>query len=277
VLFIHQLEKAVGHVVNLKTWSLYYTFDIMGALAFGRSFGFTAGLDYNKTEAGDAPALIAQGMSMLRFFTPIPWLAHIVHSFAPYVPILSKKWNEAVNWASDACEERIQRETRKNTEPSSAKNRVDAFTRFIASAVRDADSSSLNRDSLCGDAFSFTVAGSHSTAATLTVICYELSRDPSLQRELRAEVMDVGVMERTRQGAEIEKVLNIDSLRHLRLLDACINEALRLYPVVPTGGIRQTVDTGLKIGETWIPPRTIIVTPRWTIGRRKFVCRIGGR
>ncbi|OTB17918.1 hypothetical protein K445DRAFT_9769 [Daldinia sp. EC12] len=61
--------------------------------------------------------------------------------------------------------------------------------------------------------------------------------------------------------------MDILALERLPLLDACINEALRLYPVVPTGGIRQTTDRGIMIDGKWIPPYTVIVAPRWSIGR----------
>lgn len=52
-------------------------------------------------------------------------------------------------------------------------------------------------------------------------------------------------------------------------LDAVIQEALRLYPALPTGGYRKTLGEGVSVAGTFIPPETTIVAPRYCIARRK--------
>ncbi|MCJ1441787.1 MAG: hypothetical protein MMC23_002279 [Stictis urceolatum] len=42
---------------------------------------------------------------------------------------------------------------------------------------------------------------------------------------------------------------------------------MRLYPVVPTGGIRMTGSTGIVIDGQYIPPETTIVAPRYSLSR----------
>ncbi|KAH7034608.1 cytochrome P450 [Microdochium trichocladiopsis] len=307
--FLAQLDHAAGKPLNATKWFYHFAFDVMGDVAFGQTFFLIPNLARSGTgqasittkktskkqeghlgsqqserngkplvpEPHFAPDLISQGMSMLRFFTPVPWLGLIIAASAPYVPFVSDVWNRALGWAGAMCDARLSREQdpyrgQDNQSNSSAPEHKpacadrslaeDAFSQFIRSARSDhpeASSSSLNRNALVGDVFSITVAGSHTTAQVLTMLFFELARRPGIQEVLRREVTSFAASER-----DFPSTSNIKETTYL---DGCINESLRLYPPVPSGGIRQTVDKGVYIGDTWIPPSTVIVAPRWTIGR----------
>jgi cytochrome P450 len=56
-------------------------------------------------------------------------------------------------------------------------------------------------------------------------------------------------------------------LSRLPHLNAVIQEALRLYTVLPTAGSRKTGKNGVTIGGVFIPPNTTIVNPRYSIHR----------
>lgn len=64
--------------------------------------------------------------------------------------------------------------------------------------------------------------------------------------------------------------LSHSSLMQLDLLDAVINETMRLYPVVPSGLQRQTPPEGLRIGNVYIPGNVIVQTPLYTVFRGKI-------
>lgn len=59
-------------------------------------------------------------------------------------------------------------------------------------------------------------------------------------------------------------------LKTLPQLNGVINEALRLYPSLPTGGFRKTTKNGMTIRGNFIPPNTTILAPRYSINRRKL-------
>ncbi|KAI8951165.1 cytochrome P450, partial [Xylaria longipes] len=256
-LLVDQIQTCIGQPVDVKILCFNFSFDVMGELAFGRTFSLlrdpkTAA----QSDSHDAPTLISQGMSMLRFFTPVPWVGHLCFAFAPYLPIITPKWNRALKWAAEMCDERLERGINHE-------HHADAFSRFILAANIEDDRKSLDRLALYGDAFAIIVAGSHSTAATLTMLCFELAQHPEAQQQARTEVLAARYRQETNSDS--------DELTQERypFLDACINETLRLYPVVPTGGVRQTVTEGINVGGSWIPPNTVIVAPRWTLGRRR--------
>lgn len=92
------------------------------------------------------------------------------------------------------------------------------------------------------------VAGSDTTAATLTHIFYHLALDSTLVTKLRNELRT------TAPG---------DS----KFLAALINETLRLHPPVPSGVLRQTPASGLRFGDTFIPGGVTISMPTWSLGR----------
>jgi cytochrome P450 len=82
----------------------------------------------------------------------------------------------------------------------------------------------------------------------------ELARKPHHVELIYAELAERDIAD--------TKVLS--ALPHL---NAVIQEALRLYTVLPTAGSRKTGKNGVTIGGVFIPPYTTIVNPRYCIHR----------
>lgn len=126
---------------------------------------------------------------------------------------------------------------------------------------------------LQGDAITMIVAGryahhltsgldgltksSDTLAPTLVFLFYELARNKALTEELRLELKTVTSIQDT------------NDLQSLPLLNGFINETVRLYPAVPTGGYRESPIEGITIAGQRIPEGTTIVAPRYSIGRRR--------
>ncbi|KAF2966090.1 hypothetical protein GQX73_g7482 [Xylaria multiplex] len=258
---LRRIEASLGQPFDATAEFYNFSFDLMGEIAFGQSFSLLDSQSYFSQNS--PPDLISQGMSMLRYFTPVPWVGRLSFFMAPYFPIITQKWNRALDWAAKVCDSRLQRgvECQEST---------DAFSRFILSAARDGDRQSLDRQALYGDAFAITVAGSHSTAATLTMMFFELARHPSIQLRVRQELRIAGATIQQSNHNSAQEIIDTSVFDRVPFLDGCITETLRLYPVVPTGGIRQTVNKAVKVGDKWIPPHTVIVIPRWSIGRSDY-------
>lgn len=72
-LLVQQVQSSVGEAVDVKTLFSSYAFDVIGEIAFGQSFSLLKKSDQAiPDESRNAPTLMSEGMSMLRFFTPVP-------------------------------------------------------------------------------------------------------------------------------------------------------------------------------------------------------------
>jgi cytochrome P450 len=112
---------------------------------------------------------------------------------------------------------------------------------------------------LTGDGILAIVAGSEPTAAVLVGLFCELSKEPRHTEIILDEIRAIDI-------ADLRALAS--SCPHL---EASIFEALRLYPALPTGGTRKTLEKGIMVAGMFIPPETTVVAPRFCISRRKCI------
>lgn len=98
---------------------------------------------------------------------------------------------------------------------------------------------------------------SDTVASTLIYLFRCLALQPAHAEILRKESL----------GVDIYDPRALASLDHL---NGVINEILRLFPSVPTGGYRETPPEGVVIAGRFIPGNITVVAPRYTIGRCKL-------
>lgn len=110
---------------------------------------------------------------------------------------------------------------------------------------------------LQGDSRLVIVAGSDTTAVTLTHLFYHFAADPSIVKRLREEM---------RPFVNGDSVNNAD-VQNNEYLNGCIQEALRLHPPVPSALNRDTPPEGIEIGGQHIPGKMDVWCPQYVIGR----------
>ncbi|EEU36092.1 uncharacterized protein NECHADRAFT_87276 [Fusarium vanettenii 77-13-4] len=236
-LLLHQLEKMEGQPFNAKLWIHYYTFDIMGDLAFGQSFGMLRdGLKHYYMKLGD------ENMSLIGAFSRLIWLFPLFKA----IP--------GVNYTHL----KFQRWLREQNEPPVS----DVFSWILEDYESKDQPTKQDFLNLHGDAHLIVVAGSDTTAVTTTSLFYELSQRLDICSQLQEEIDEY---------KKEHKKSDYASLSHLKLLQACIDETLRLHPVVPSGLQRMTPPEGLQIGDTFIPGDTIVQVPSYTLQRDERV------
>lgn len=87
---------------------------------------------------------------------------------------------------------------------------------------------------------------------------FHLAKDQILYKTLQAEL-------------DALEDLTQESLTGVTLLDAMINETLRLHPAVPSGLQRLTPPEGLQINDTYIPGDVIVCIPMHSLFRGEWV------
>jgi len=86
---------------------------------------------------------------------------------------------------------------------------------------------------------------------------YHLASSPECVEKLRQDIRTITSYSDTIQT------------QALPYLSALIHETLRLHPAIPSGGLRVIPPHGLDIDGTFIPGGTTVLTPQYTIHRRK--------
>jgi cytochrome P450 len=106
-------------------------------------------------------------------------------------------------------------------------------------------SNSLSLDEMQSNAEIFMTAGTETTATLLSGLCYLLLTKPDrtdiLVQEIRSSFSD-------------SDEINLDCLAGLRYMNACLEEALRVYPPVPSSIPRVTPEGGNVILGKWVAP-----------------------
>ncbi|KAJ5919142.1 cytochrome P450 oxidoreductase [Penicillium verhagenii] len=235
---IQAIEKAATKPMNMTQWFNYYSMDVMGDLSLGRSFDLVAD--------GEDKYFLTQlhaDMKMIGLFSHLMWL----FPFFKRIPGINADYLKFWKWLGDHVDHRMK----------NAPSRPDVFS-WLLNAFEQTSKTKQDLLNLHGDTYLISVAGSDTTAATMTNVFYELAKDLPLQRALQAEL-------------DALPDISTDQLSGLKFLDAIINETLRLHPLIPSGLQRMTPRQGIQIGDTYIPGDVMVAMPMHTLFRDERV------
>ncbi|KAK8037655.1 Cytochrome P450 [Apiospora marii] len=217
--------------VNMVLWYNYATFDIIGDLAFGESFGCL--------ESSALHPWVAVVFKWLKFNAHvvqcrrvIPWAFEIVD--AVLGRMATSQVQEHIGYINAKLDKRLGTVT----------DRPD----FVDSMLRtDKAGLALTRNQLMENANLFIVAGSETTATTLCFTTWLLLTHPEVMRKVTDELLAAFTR---------EEEITFHSVLSLKYLIAVFDEALRLYPPVPVTVPRQVPPGGRQICGDHIPENT---------------------
>ncbi|CRG89071.1 Cytochrome P450 3A13 [Talaromyces islandicus] len=210
------VSDQIGRAIDMGRWFNYYSFDIMGDLTFGKSFEMlVTGQDSYMLST------LHNDLQSLGPFLHVMW-------FIPFFKMV---------------------DTRRKNEPE----KPDIFT-WLLKEFREGEQTEKDYLFLHGDADLAVVAGSDTTAATLTNIFYELASSPTWTAKLQSEIDAVDHS-------------TYQALAQMPLLNATIDETLRLHPPLPSGMQRVTPPQGIRFDDVYIPGDCIVQMPLHTVFR----------
>jgi tryprostatin B 6-hydroxylase len=239
-----QLSETDGKPVNVSKWFNYYSFDVMGNLAFGEDFGML-----QNGEEHWAVGLLNDAMQIQALKLPT-WIFRMLVA----VPGLTANYWKFIGYCDEQLEKRMSKEPKV----------PDLMATLLPRSQPLSPSSFAAQDllTLQADSRTIIVAGSDTTAASLTYIFYELAKHPEHAVKVREEL--AGLLG---PSGNIEYRL-IQSADHL---NAVITETLRLHPVVPTIIQRKTPAEGIQVGDTYIPGGINVSCPQYVLGRSEAI------
>ena len=226
-------ENADDGPVNLREWYNWATFDIMGDLAFGDSFGCLRSNTYHpfvSLIAGN-PRINAVLISLR--YMGLTKLTLLI--FAVFV----KTRKTVRSYGIQTMERRL----------AVGNPRPDLIEPFIEKKTKG----ELSYEQLVITAAVFIIAGSETTASLLTGVTFLLLTHPEALAKATAEV---------RAAFKSEKDITLNGVQNLKYMIACLTEALRYYPPAPAGFPREVPEGGAIIADTPLPPE--VSTSLWS-------------
>ena len=223
-LLMMRLKERTGEVVDLMVWYNWTTFDIIGNLAFGGSFGCLEQVKYHPFIDRVCKSLRQSSRLVLIRYMGLQRLAYFALS------ILFRKGFVVRNVGGDTLKKRLE-----NKEP-----RPD----LVEPLIQAKDEGLLDQATLSTMATGFLLAGSETTASSLSGVTWLLLSNPDKLEKLTREV---------REAFKEESDINFSSVQCLEYTLACLNESLRLYPPIAMGLPRQVPEGGAVISGGYVP------------------------
>lgn len=214
--------------VNMTRKYNWATFDVIGDLAFGQPFGCLE---------SDSPHYVISMVNDIFY--------HIVRT-QPFkrIPLLSP-FQRLIQFPSTAITtmqkfEKFAFETIKNRIENGDSGRKD----FMSYMLPHNDKGEFTEAELTSNAATLLIAGSETTATTLTAGTYFLLKNPSVYQRLVQEI---------RSSFKEEKDITISELDNLPYLAAVLTETLRIFPPVPGIMSRTIPKGGTNLCGYWLP------------------------
>ncbi|KAK3625225.1 hypothetical protein LTR56_012019 [Elasticomyces elasticus] len=245
-LLVEMFEKDVSRQPDVFLRFRLFALDVVGELFLGSSFG---GL-----EAGTAPQFLHD---MDDFFL----LGGLEYQFYAVVALL-RRLPLAGLQSFLACRERVaqlgnstfQKYIERHGRES---KRKDLLTKILSPQQ---EKNLMSDRETYVEIGNLVFAGTDTTSTTLTYLFWALARFPDWQNSIRVEL-------REKLGDNVRGPYDYQAIGNLPVLEAVINEGLRLYPAAPASLPRIVPDGGWQYNSHTIPARTVVSMQCYTTQR----------
>ncbi|KAK6412652.1 hypothetical protein LTR95_017947 [Oleoguttula sp. CCFEE 5521] len=240
------LRESKGSSVDALERFRAFSLDVVGQLFLGASFG--------ALEAKQPPQFL-HDMDKMFLISGMQWTFPWMFAVMSKLPVpalqdfLASK-QRVTDYGKQAYEDYL----RVN---KSAPNRKDLLSKIVFNSSGEAPLTDRETYTEIGN---LVFAGTDTTSTTLTYLCWELTRDPDLQSRIRQELQ-----EHQKRSSSVSTV-NKDVLDST-LLEAVINESLRMHPAAPASLQRITPPTASTVSGVQLPAGTIVSMQCYTTNR----------
>jgi cytochrome P450 len=137
-------------------------------------------------------------------------------------------------------------------------SKANLFSQMLAEADGQ-EKTSLSTSSVQAEASNLIIAGSDTTAVTLTYLIWAVLKHPQLQTDLEKEL------------SALSEQLSFDELKTAPLLNSVIEETLRLYGAAPGAIPRVVPAKGASLCGHFLPAGTVVSTQAFTMHRNESI------
>ncbi|KAF2665384.1 cytochrome P450 ClCP1 [Microthyrium microscopicum] len=231
-------ERGSEGAQDLTQWFNWTSFDVIGALTFGESFGCLENQKLHPWVKAifDAAKNIAM-TAAIRQVGLGGLIKYLVPKKAQQGRVLHQKFSE----------DKVRARMALGTDQGD----------FLDSVLeKNGKDTGMTFDELASTSSLLVLAGSETTATLLSGVCYQLCTHPDTLQKAVNEV---------RSTFESADEIDLYSSARLSYLIACLNETMRIYPPVPNQPPREAPPGGGVIDGRSIPAKTIIYVSQYVM------------
>ncbi|MCJ1235343.1 hypothetical protein MMC14_003311 [Varicellaria rhodocarpa] len=234
-----QIEGPNKGKVDIVKWYNFTTFDLVGDLCFGESFQALKNEDYHTWIVNIFRGIKFSTVFMiLKTYPNIESPAFLLLSM---FPSLMKARITHYEFTREKLERRLAQKTDRRD--------------FINYIQRHNDEKGMSEPEILATCRTLITAGSETTATLLSGVTFFLLKNPETLRKVTDEVRD---------AFAARTDINFTSVAQLPYLQACLKEALRLYPPTPSILPRRTAPEGDFVNGRFIPGNISIGVHQWS-------------
>ncbi|KAJ8121620.1 hypothetical protein ONZ43_g1973 [Nemania bipapillata] len=226
--------------LNLEAWYNWTTFDIVGSLVFGESFHCLQKAGYHPWIDFILRSVRGGALTVAMTYIGLSELVQIVFKLGGFSVGKVRKYTD------DMVKSRLSMDKARND--------------LFEGLVKRRDEWNLSFEKLSSNAFILVLAGSETTATTLSGATYLLLAHPDVLEKLKHEV---------RSNFNDASQININSVNNLKYMLAILNESLRMYPPVTSGLVRSVPKGGAQIAGHFTPEGTFVEVQHWSMNHSK--------
>ncbi|KAF1958305.1 cytochrome protein [Byssothecium circinans] len=235
---------------NCMKWWLFMATDIIGELSFGESFHMLE--RGTKTEYAHDLELVAPIIGTMWTF---PTLFYVSRRFGlPLFRDIAARGIRIREYAQQSIEryDRAVAANPQNVQPT-------LLTKLFLAGKKDEET--MTKDEIVANAQAFIVAGTDTTAHTMTYLTWTLCKPENvgIKKQLLAEL------------ATLPEVFHNEDLKSLTYLDGVIRETLRLFAAAPAMLPRDVPRGGCEIDDVWMPEGAVVTTQAYSMHRNPAV------
>ncbi|KAJ5774870.1 hypothetical protein N7457_009766 [Penicillium paradoxum] len=241
-LAVHKITEELMDrgVVDVFKWWLFMATDIIGDLTFGDSF--------RMLETGQKTQY-SLDLERVLTFQAIRTTFPTIFKVAGYIPVPGFTQAAYADKRLETYAMQSVDRYRKLVSQNASQPKPTLFAKLFD------EKSGMSYSQIQQEAQGYIVAGTDTTAVTLTYLVYAVCQDSRIQEKLVAEL------------ASVPEPVTDRSLRDLRYLNQTIDEVLRLYTAVPTGLPRLVPPEGAQFNGYHIPGGITVSTQAYSLHR----------
>lgn len=257
-------------VWNLADWFGYLTYDVMGELCFGKTFGMLI-------ESGKRGVIGLVDRAAYRHYVvrPPPFFKYPPPELSSHA---NRKqcglWMPLDSWHLDEIfirkltydrwnfiqKSRVEANERAKERTSAGHGAKKDFFYYLLNARDPETGEGLHTPELWGESNVLMIAGTDTTSTGLASTVFYLVRNPRALEKLKEEIRS--------NFNDVEEIVSGTHLNNLVYLKACIDEAMRLAPAVPGAMPREVMTGGANVDGIRLPEGANCGTPCYSIHRQ---------